>query len=187
MYDPTLQLETRNLLLRPPCLADLDRWAECMADPAVATPLGGVQARPLVWRALATAVGAWTLTGCAMFSVIDRRSGLWIGRLGPWQPEGWPGPEVGWALRREFWGRGYATEGSIAAIDWAFATLGWTEVIHCIAADNAASQGVARRLGSTRLRQQRLPPPLEQHEVDIWGQTRAQWLAQRDRLPLRAP
>ena len=46
------------------------------------------------------------------------------------------------------WGRGYATEGAAASIDWAFDNLGWTEVIHTIAPDNIASQGVAR--GSAR-------------------------------------
>jgi RimJ/RimL family protein N-acetyltransferase len=90
MYDPTLQIETANLILRPPQLSDLDRWAEGMADPEAANPIGDVQPRPLVWRALATMVGAWSLTGCAMFSVLEKRSGLWVGRLGPWQPEGWP-------------------------------------------------------------------------------------------------
>ena len=33
-----------------------------------------------------------------MFSVIEKDSGRWIGRIGPWQPEGWPGTEVGWSL-----------------------------------------------------------------------------------------
>jgi RimJ/RimL family protein N-acetyltransferase len=45
------------------------------------------------------------------------------GRLGPWQPEGWPGSEIGWAIVRDCWGRGYATEGVIAATNWAFAEL----------------------------------------------------------------
>lgn len=38
--------------------------------------------------------GAWTIRGFSMFSVIEKDSGQWIGRLGPWQPEGWPGTEV---------------------------------------------------------------------------------------------
>ena len=47
---------------------------------------------------LMTMIGSWHATGFAMFSVIEKSSGRWVGRLGPWMPEGWPGPEVGWAI-----------------------------------------------------------------------------------------
>jgi RimJ/RimL family protein N-acetyltransferase len=185
MYDTALQIVTPRLILRQPRLSDLDAWAAFMADGEATRHIGGVQSRPMVWRVLATMAGAWAIAGCSMFSVLERSSGEWVGRLGPWRPEGWPGTEVGWGIRREYWGRGYATEGAIAAIDWAFAELGWTEVIHTIAPDHQDSQAVARRLGSTRLRPGRLPPPFDQIDVDLWGQTRAQWQAQRARLPLR--
>ena len=181
-----VQLTTTRLLLRPPQLSDLDAWAEMMAEPASADPIGGVQPRSVVWRSLAMMVGAWQLTGFGMFSVIERSSGAWIGRVGPWCPEGWPGTEVGWGLRQQYWGQGYATEGAIAAIDWAFSALQWTEVIHVIAPENQRSQALARRLGSTKLRPTALPAPLEAIRADIWGQTRAQWQAQRAQLPLRS-
>ena len=87
-----------------------------------------------------------------MFSVIEKASGRWVGRLGPWQPEGWPGTEVGWGLARDAWGKGYATEGAAAAIDWAFDALGWDDVIHCIDPGNAALGPGRRapRLGPSR-------------------------------------
>ncbi len=110
--------------------------------------LGGVQSPPVAWRSLATLVGSWQLQGFSMFSVIDKRSGQWIGRVGPWQPHAWPGTEVGWAIARPSWGQGYAPEAARASIDWAFAQLGWTEVIHTIAADNANSKAVAAKLGA---------------------------------------
>lgn len=186
MYDPDMNLDTARLILRQPRLADLDAWADFMADPRAAQHLGGVQPRPTVWRSLATMVGSWTMNGYAMFSVLEKHSGDWVGRVGPWCPEGWPGTEVGWGVHPRYWGRGYATEAAIAAIDWAFANLGWTEVIHAIAPDNVSSQAVARRLGSSRLRSTELPAPFLGYTVDIWGQTRAQWQAQRERLPLAA-
>ena len=82
-------------------------------------------------------------------------------------------------MSREAWGKGYAMEGAVASIDWAFDHLGWTEVIHSIDPENAASQKVARRLGSTVLRTQPLPAPYEHLIVDIWGQSREQWRARR--------
>ncbi|HEY5102966.1 MAG TPA: GNAT family N-acetyltransferase [Steroidobacteraceae bacterium] len=172
-----LRLETPRLVLRPPRAHDFDDWAALMADADAARFLGGAQPRAIAWRAFTSMAGAWQLQGFAMFSVIEKSTGRWLGRLGPWQPEGWPGTEVGWGLVRDCWGRGFATEGAAASIDWAFASLGWTEVIHCIAPDNVASQAVAGRLGSRNRGRGTLPPPYENSPVDIWGQTRAEWLA----------
>jgi RimJ/RimL family protein N-acetyltransferase len=176
-----IRIETARLTLRPPRAEDFDAWAQFMADEQAARFIGGKQPRATVWRGISTMAGAWQLFGFAMFSVIEKSTGRWVGRLGPWQPEGWPGTEVGWGLAREAWGKGYATEGSTAAIDWAFAHLGWTDVIHCIDGENQASQAVAVRLGSRKLRRATLPPPFEATTVDVWGQSRAEWTARRTR------
>ena len=141
-------IETERLLLRPTQISDLDRWAEMMADEECARFLGGVQARSTVWRALMCMAGCWQLTGISMFSVIERSSGRWLGRIGPWYPDGWPGREVGWGLHRDAWGQGIALEASRAAMDYAFDVLGWDEVIHSIAPGNLPSQNLAKRLGS---------------------------------------
>jgi len=172
-------LETERLILRLPEPEDFEPWAAFAADAEAARFLGGVQGRSAAWRAICTMRGAWTIRGFAMFSVIEKATGRWVGRLGPWQPEEWPGTEVGWGLAREAWGRGYAIEGATAAMDFAFDVLGWDEAIHSIDFENTASQAVARKLGSTILRQARLPAPFEEIELDLWGQTREQWRARR--------
>lgn len=175
----TLRIETERLILRPTRAEDFEGWALLMADGVNARHIGGPQPRPVAWRGFLSMAGAWTVQGFGMFSVIEKSTGRWIGRLGPWRPVGWPGDEVGWGLLADAQGRGYALEGATAAMDWAFDTLGWPEVIHCIAPDNLASQAVARRLGSTRLRAAQLPEPFQDHPVDIWGQTREQWRQRR--------
>jgi RimJ/RimL family protein N-acetyltransferase len=178
---PGPTLETERLILRPTALADFPRWAEMMADPEAARFIGGAQAAPAAWRGLMTMAGAWALTGVAMFSVIEKATGLWVGRLGPWTPEGWPGTEVGWGLHPDAQGKGYGAEGAAATLDYAFDVLGWTEVIHCIDPDNVPSQRLAERLGSTNLGSTKLPPPFEDASVDRWGQTRDHWRARRNR------
>src|SRR3954471_3271534 len=146
-----LRLDTPRLVLRPPRLDDLDPWSEMMLDEPVARYIGGVMPRSVCWRQLMTLIGAWHAHGFGMFSVIERASGRWIGRLGPWRPEGWPGTEIGWAIVRDRWGAGYAGEGGGAATDWAFDILGWSDVIHSIAPEKRASQRVAEKLGSRHL------------------------------------
>ncbi len=174
-----LQIETPRLVLRLPRGDDLEAWAAFMADGTATRFIGGPVPRSPAWRGLMTMIGAWHANGFAMFSVVEKSSGRWVGRLGPWMPDGWPGPEIGWAIVRDCWGRGYATEGAAAATDWAFRFLGWTEVIHSIAPDNLASQAVARKLGSRNRGRGTLPPPFEHDRVDIWGQTREEWQNRR--------
>jgi TPP-dependent pyruvate/acetoin dehydrogenase alpha subunit len=106
-----------------------------------------------------SAIGSWHVLGFGAFSVIRKSDNRWIGRVGPLHPEGWPGDEMGWTLARGAWGNGYATEAARAATEWAFAHLGWSRIIHCIAPDNTASQAVARRLGSSPLGPGKLPAP----------------------------
>ncbi len=172
----SLRIETERLILRPPRAQDFDAYAAKHGGCR-----GGTVHR---WAAAAGCshgvgffrkAGAWAIQGFAMFSVIEKASGQWIGRLGPWHPVDWPGTEVGWGLVRAAWGKGYAYEGSVAAIDWAFDQLGWTEVIHSIAPDNKASQALARRLGSSCRGAGKLPPPHEDSPIEIWAQTREQW------------
>ena len=175
----TLRIETARLVLRPTRLEDFEGWAEFMADAETMRFMGGTQPRSMAWRAMMTMAGAWYLKRPAMFSVIEKATGRWVGRLGPWMPDGWPGTEVGWGILRECWGRGYAGEGAVAAIDWAFEHFGWTEIIHVIGTENHASQAVARKLGSRNRGPGLLPAPLENEPVEIWGQTRDEWRARR--------
>ena len=168
-------LDTPRLILRPPRLEDLDPWTLMMQDEPTARFIGGVMPRATCWRQLMTMIGSWHAHGFAMFSVIEKTSGRWIGRLGPWQPEGWPGTEIGWSIVRDCWGKGYAVEGAIAATDWAIATLRWTDIIHSIAPENLASQRVAEKLGSRNRGPGSLPVPFENSRIDIWGQSAAEW------------
>ncbi len=174
-----VSLQTARLVLRPPLEADLDAWSAMMADEPVARFIGGVQPRPTVWRGLMANAGCWSLRGYGMFSVVERSSGRWMGRVGPLFPEGWPDREIGWGLVRDAWGQGYATEAAAAAIDWTLDTQGWERFIHLIDPRNPASAKVAVRLGSAPLGSARLPEPYGQDEVELWGQSAAAWRARR--------
>jgi len=171
----SIRLETERLVLRPTQADDFEPWVAFMADPEAARFIGGPQPRAAVWRGFMAMAGSWQLMGFAMFSVIEKASGRWIGRVGPWMPDGWPGTEVGWGLVRDAWGQGYAREAAVASIDWSFDRLGWTEVIHCIDPDNRPSQALAHRLGSANSGPGRLPPPFETLQVHVWRQTREHW------------
>src|ERR1700722_12271992 len=124
-FAPAPILETDRLILRAPVAEDFEAYAAWAADEEVMRHIGGAQIRSVAWRGMCSVVGAWQVRGFSMFSVLEKSTGRWVGRIGPWQPEGWPGTEVGWAIVRDAWGRGYATEGATAAMDWAVDHLGW--------------------------------------------------------------
>ena len=178
MAPPDVRIETERLILRLPRIEDFGRFAELFAHES-SHHIGGPLTRGDAWRRFLQMPGAWMLQGFAMFSVVQKASGLWVGQAGPWQPEGWPGTEIGYAFHPDACGKGYATEACVATMDWAFETLGWTDVIHSIDPTNLASQAVAQRLGSRKRGPGKLPPPLDSHPIDIWGQTREEWFARR--------
>lgn len=173
-----IEVASERLVLRPPRPVDFPAWAAFAADPVAMEFLGGAKPAPVAWRSFLSAVGAWHVQGFGVFSVIERATGEWVGRLGPSEPLGWPGPEVGWSIVRSRWGRGYATEGAVAAMDYAVDRLGWHEIIHCIEDENLPSIRVAEKLGSRRLQTARLPPP-DEVELVVWGQTADDWRARR--------
>jgi RimJ/RimL family protein N-acetyltransferase len=175
-------LETERLILRLPRIEDFERYAQMFAHEGT-SHIGGPLVRGDAWRRFLQMPGAWALQGFAMFSLVEKATGVWVGQAGPWQPDGWPGTEVGYALHPDAWGKGYATEACAASMDWAFDHLGWTDVIHTISPANVASQAVAIRLGSRNRGPAQLPPPLEAHRVEVWGQTRDEWRARRALAP----
>ena len=144
---PVPRLVTSRLLLRGWTPEDAGAYAALCADPEVMRHLGGPMDRVASWRQMALFAGHWSLRGYGLWAVERREDGVLIGRTGLWNPEGWPGLELGWTLARHAWGRGYATEAARAAMDWAWSALAAPELISLVAPANRLSARVAERLG----------------------------------------
>jgi RimJ/RimL family protein N-acetyltransferase len=146
-------IEAERLRLRMFEDRDLDDYARMCADPLVMRHLGG---RPLsreeTWRQIAVFLGHWQLRGYGLWAAELKDGGEFVGRFGLWNPEGWPGLEIGWAVDRQYWGRGYATEAGAAVMRAAFESMPIGRLISVIHPDNHASIRVAEKLGETRER-----------------------------------
>ena len=169
-------LETERLILRQWRVDDFEPFASICADPEVMRFLNN-EGKPLTrheaWRSMAFHIGHWQLLGYGLWAVEERKSGRFIGRIGFLNPEGWPGFEIGWTLGREYWGKGYASEGARRALRYAFTELGRDHVISLIHPENRASMKVAERLGEK---------PEGETEVNgipvlIYGISRETWAA----------
>ena len=143
-------LETSRLLLRPPLGSDAEPLRAIHEDPEVVqhvvfgSPPGGVTA---AWRNVAMMIGHWHLRGYGQWTVVEKTSGQVVGRVGLWNPEGWPGIELGWIIRHSEWGRGFATEAARMALQWTWDTLDTDHIISIIQPDNARSIRVAEKIG----------------------------------------
>jgi RimJ/RimL family protein N-acetyltransferase len=142
-------LETPRLRLTALCERHFDAYAAMLADPESTRYVGsGVPLdRMNAWRSMAMLLGHWSLRDFGMWAVERREDDAFVGRVGLMYPEGWPSIELGWMLRPEHRGQGYATEAGQAALQFAWQQLRLPRVISLVRDGNDASDRVARRLG----------------------------------------
>ena len=93
---------------------------------------------------------------------------------------GRPCVEVGWRLGSQHWGRGYAPEGGVASLRFAFEQLGLEEVVSFTVPDNLPSRRVMEKIGLELVEEFDHPglpigDPLRRHV--LYAVTCDRWLA----------
>lgn len=170
-------IHTVRLLLRGLAEDDLDELVALDADPEVMFFVtGGVPEFQPADMPVLIAGGHW--------AAVERAEDSFVGwfHLRPSSPGDL---ELGYRLRREFWGRGYATEGSLALIDHAFTLLGADRVVAETLVAHTASRRVMEKAGMVESRRFRADWPYripgdEAGDVQ-YAITREQW----ERRPAR--
>lgn len=140
------EIETARLRLRAPVLADFEAHAEYSAS-GRSRHEGGPHDRVAAWRIWASDCALWLLRGYGPFGVEDRGSGAYLGQVGIFQAEGYPGPELGWFVVPEAEGRGIAFEAARAVLDWLRRTTDWAHVTSIVEPANTRSIALGLRLG----------------------------------------
>ncbi|WP_223477473.1 GNAT family N-acetyltransferase [Oricola indica] len=158
-------IETERLKLRAFRLEDFAAVAAYKADPLVMRFVGGPEGKYKAWKSFTAMAGTWSILGFGYFCVAEKDTDRCIGHCSLLEPPDWPGREIGYTLSRGAHGRGYASEAAAAVLRFAYETLDWPTAISVIDPDNAASQGVARRLGAARERER---VPVQDFTADIW-------------------
>lgn len=143
-------IETPRLMLRVPEGSDAQPLLEIHEHPdSIRFVMGGPARRGITgaWSSVATMIGHWHLRGYGQWTVVEKATGQVIGRVGLWNPEGWPGVELGWIIRPSRRGNGFATEAARAALEWAWANDAAGHIISLIQPENAASIRIAEKIG----------------------------------------
>ncbi|MBX7494597.1 GNAT family N-acetyltransferase [Qipengyuania sp. 6B39] len=148
--------ETERLVLRD-WRGDAD-WAEFFRvtnTPAVMEWLGGVLDDAGRARQRERVEGCAARNGFCFWALERKADGALLGFCGLKRADA-PGStvtgefEIGWRLREDAWGKGYAKEAAKAALEAAFERFGADEVVALTVDDNAASWGLMIRLGMRR-------------------------------------
>jgi len=149
-------IETERLVLRDWREEDAEPFIRHTNTPAVMRWLGGVQTEEVARQAIEGRVVRWQRERGFTFWVVERkddRALLGFCGLKLADTEGSPIEgeyEVGWRLREDAWGQGYAKEAAIASLDLAFEKFGAPHVVALTVHRNEASQGLMKRLRMIR-------------------------------------
>lgn len=181
-----IHLETERLILRRFTPADADDLVELDGDPEVMHYITGGRRTPreeIVEEVLPAFLAYYAKSeGYGFWAAIEKASGDFIGwfHLRPPREGGFHDePELGYRLRRDAWGQGYATEGSQALIQKAFDELGVRRVFAQSMAVNVASRRVMEKAGLKLARSfhQPWPDPIpgDEHGDVEYTLTREEW------------
>jgi RimJ/RimL family protein N-acetyltransferase len=149
-------IETPRLRLRDWREEDIEPFIRHLNTAPVMRWLGGVRTAEQQSATVRERFMAWQEDRGFTFWALERKSdGALVGFCGlkladdPQSPvEG--AVEIGWRLREDAWGMGYAKEAARAALDFAFGPLAADRVVALTVDGNSPSWGLMLALGMTR-------------------------------------
>jgi RimJ/RimL family protein N-acetyltransferase len=138
-------LRTRRLVLRRWHDADRDAFHALNVDPQVMATIGPVMNRAESDAFMDRIEQRFDEHGFGLWCVEHDGEAIgFTGFMAPWFRDG---VEIGWRIRADQWGNGYATEAAIECLRHGFVDLGFPEVISFTAAINRRSRRVMEKLG----------------------------------------
>jgi ribosomal-protein-alanine N-acetyltransferase len=154
------EINTDRLRLRLFLESDLDEYYLVMSQDEVGgqLPKGTGFTFEETTTMLSWCIDGWKNNGFGVWAVVDMETNTLMGHCGLNTVTEMDQVEVMYALGKEYWGRGYATEAAQASVEWGFANLEIDEIIGLAKTDNPASQKVLVKCGLE-----------EVDRVHLWG------------------
>jgi RimJ/RimL family protein N-acetyltransferase len=180
--------ETERVILRRWVPGDVEAWLEHLNTPEATAHLGGVRTPEEVAEKFDKMSRAWEEYGFSFLMVALRDGGVFLGTCGIARIESDAAPtelkgavQIGWQLRADYWGQGYAVEAARAVMDFGFERPGVDSIYSQTSHANRASWRVMEKLGMHRradLDYDDPKYPAEDNPTIIYAITRADWLRQ---------
>ena len=147
--DQGVILETARLRLRELTARDADALQAVLGDPIAMQYYPSAFDRPAIEAWIGKNISRYLRDGHSLWAMLLKDTGELIGDCGcaVQEVEGRNEVEIGYHVRRDLWGKGYATEAARACMEYAFAKLGAQRVISMIRPENMPSRRVAEKNG----------------------------------------
>ncbi|MFC4723492.1 GNAT family N-acetyltransferase [Geojedonia litorea] len=145
------EIQTDRLVLREITFADKDELFELHTDPDVQKHTGEpvVESLEEIEQSITGRLHDYKTYGFGRLAVIEKGTNAFIGWAGlAYLPE-FDKIDIGYRLKKKYWGKGYATEASIAIINYAFNVLQLEQIIAIAMPENKASIKVMEKIGMT--------------------------------------
>lgn len=178
-------LETPRLILRRFRDTDLEPWVEHLNTPEVRAHLGGVDLPERCAERFTRQKASWNDQEGGWLVIERREDKAFLGNCGfgpitaDEAPEALRGVvEIGWSLRADCWGRGYATEAATAMLAMIFARFDHAFVYSQTSQPNRGSWRVMERLGMARRAELDYHDPAyppEENPTMVYGLGREEW------------
>ena len=145
---PAPVLTSERLVLRGPEQDDLAAFTRFMTSAPSMVAQAETATAEQAWFGFLAGIGHWHWHGFGFFTVVEKKTGQPVGRVGLIKHSNWPDVELAWHLFEDGEGKGYATEAATTVKKWARAELKLDKLYSYIDRGNTRSQAVAKRLGA---------------------------------------
>ncbi|MES2137814.1 MAG: GNAT family N-acetyltransferase [Pseudomonadota bacterium] len=147
--------ETERLILRNWRDEDRADYLATCNTPAVTTHLGGPAKSEDIDSAFERIAKCQAEHGFSFWAIERKVDGALLGYCGLRICDDLERPvhgevEIGWRLREDAWGQGFAREAAQATLEWAWANLDAARIVSFTIAANERSWRLMQRLGMTR-------------------------------------
>lgn len=149
----TLMIQTKRLILRQWREEDLETFAQLNADPRVRQYFPKILSRKESDESVKLMSDHIQRCGWGFWAAALIQTGEFIGFIGLEDVyfsahfTKTPAVEIGWRLAFNHWGKGYATEGAKAALQYGFEALKLKEIVSFAVLQNMRSRRVMQKIG----------------------------------------
>lgn len=141
-------VETQRLRMRPFLDTDFDDLLRLFSDLEVMRFIGrGVRTAEETRHRLDAMIQHWKQHGFGLWALFHKADTRFVGRCGFGYLHDHGDAELAYALAKEYWGQGLATEAAQRAVEVAFEKFRLPRLLAVADVDNRASQWVLRKLG----------------------------------------